>query len=110
MTNKQASMLSIYRKLESIKAKMAAAKEEQHTLEGQLTKGIRLTRIDAQGRRYGIKDGVRRLQVTKISYSFPEIIETIVRQLVPKTKGKRAEEIRKKLARSYTYSTFSRGE
>ena len=46
MTNKQASMLSIYRKLESIKAKMAAAKEEQHTLEGQLTKGIRLTACD----------------------------------------------------------------
>lgn len=102
-------MLSLYRKLEKIKAGNAAGKEAQNKVEAKLEKGIRLNRIDSQGRRFGVKDGVRRLEIAKNAIAYPDLISGIM-ALLPKTRHKQADQLRKKLSKPYKYSSFSRAE
>ena len=103
------STLALYNQLERTKAKMAATKEEKEKLEGQLAKRVRLSRTDTQGRRFGIKDGVRRLEIEKNGISFPDLI-TAIMDLVPKTRHASVAVLRRKLSKPYRYSIFSRSD
>lgn len=103
------STRAIYNQLELGKAKMIATKEENKKLEAQLAKRIRLSRTDTQGRRFGIKDGVKRLEIEKNGLSFPDFI-TAITDLVPQTRHKKIEQIRRKLGKPYKYSSYSRAE
>ncbi len=68
-----------------------------------------MNRRDSHGRRYGIKGGIRRLEIEKNGISFPDLICAIM-DLVPKTKHKKVAELRRKLGKPYTYSSYSRAE
>lgn len=99
----------LYTQLERIKGRIAAGQEDKIKVEAQLSKQIPLNRHDSHGRRYGIKGGIRRLEIEKNGVSYPDLLSAIM-ALIPKTKHKKVEQLRRKLSKPYTYSTYSRAE
>ncbi|MBA7608323.1 hypothetical protein ES703_15500 [subsurface metagenome] len=103
------STRALYSQLERIKGRIAAGQEDKNKVEAQLSKKISLNRRDSHGRRYGIKDGIRRLEIAKNGVSYPDLISAIM-DLVPKTKHKKVAELRRKLGKPYTYSSYLKTE